>query len=369
MANTLFDPVGQFQRGRQGALDIQAREQDLAMQPKRNQLLDLQIGQAQTGAQQQQTKFDQGQALQRATILNQSARALKGLPLEQRESAAIRLAPKLQEFGIDATQFDNTNLTDQVLDSAIAETQGFISDPSRLSAAQREFEAITEGFTPEEKAEAQRIKAGLSPRAVGSGVITTATTPGLTGSVAESEAEIAGAKEGAKLKQQFKLKPEIEAAVTKAVGEAKIVLDRSESQRSNVIAKNLYDTAMGGLVDALSDTATGPFVGFTPALTANAQIAEGAVAAMAPILKQLFRSAGEGVFTDKDQELLLKMIPTRSTLPEARASQLQNIDAIVRAKLNQQGQLPEGVTEDDISTTMQIHGMTREQVLERLRGR
>jgi hypothetical protein len=54
---------------------------------------------------------------------------------------------------------------------------------------------------------------------------------------------------------------------------------------------------------------------------------------MAPVLKQLFRAAGEGVFTDKDQELLIQMIPTRETNPEARKAMLDNIDAIVRAKL------------------------------------
>jgi hypothetical protein len=54
---------------------------------------------------------------------------------------------------------------------------------------------------------------------------------------------------------------------------------------------------------------------------------------MAPVLKQLFRSSGEGTFTDKDQDLLMEMLPTRKDKPEARAAKLANIDAIVRAKL------------------------------------
>ena len=58
---------------------------------------------------------------------------------------------------------------------------------------------------------------------------------------------------------------------------------------------------------------------------------------MAPVLKQLFRVAGEGVFTDRDQALLLAMIPTRATRPEARNKQIQNIDNIVKAKLGIKG--------------------------------
>lgn len=53
-----------------------------------------------------------------------------------------------------------------------------------------EFEAMTEGMTPEEIKRAKKINLGLDPRAVGSGAITAATTPGLTTAVAGSEATI-----------------------------------------------------------------------------------------------------------------------------------------------------------------------------------
>ena len=96
---------------------------------------------------------------------------------------------------------------------------------------------------------------------------------------------------------------------------------------------DLYETARDGLLKGLASSKTGPVIGRMPAVTSNQQIAEGAVAAMAPVLKQLFRVAGEGIFTDRDQELLLEMIPTRATHPEAIAAQIQNIDNIVKAKL------------------------------------
>lgn len=112
-------------------------------------------------------------------------------------------------------------------------------------------------------------------------------------------------------------------------------------------AYNLYQTARQGLLDGLRGTNTGPIMGRVPAFTSGQQIAQGGVAAMAPVLKQLFRVAGEGVFTDRDQQLLLDMIPTRTANPDAITTQMENIDNIVRAKLRMTGpggggQMPAG---------------------------
>ena len=96
----------------------------------------------------------------------------------------------------------------------------------------------------------------------------------------------------------------------------------------------IYDVSVRSLAESMGNTWTGPAAGLMPAITSNQQIADGAVAAIAPVLKQLFRAAGEGIFTDKDQELLLAMVPTRTDTPDARAAKLLNIDAIVRAKLS-----------------------------------
>jgi hypothetical protein len=98
-------------------------------------------------------------------------------------------------------------------------------------------------------------------------------------------------------------------------------------------ALNLYETAREGLLSGLEGSRTGPFAGRIPAVTEAQQTAEGGVSAMAPVLKQLFRVAGEGVFTDRDQEILIRMIPTRTDHPEARRKKIANIDSIVKAKL------------------------------------
>jgi hypothetical protein len=110
-----------------------------------------------------------------------------------------------------------------------------------------------------------------------------------------------------------------------------------ERQRDLSSALRLYETAREGLLAGLGETKTGPLIGKMPAITSAQQTAQGSVAAMAPILKQLFRVAGEGVFTDRDQQLLIDMIPTRETNPEARKAMIENIDAIVRAKLGLSG--------------------------------
>jgi len=203
-----------------------------------------------------------------------------------------------------------------------------------LTASMREFQSLTKGLTPEEQEKARRVKLGLDPRAGISAQERIAQDTGLAEKVGVSQASIEGAKEAAKLGEQLKLKPDVEAAVKKAVSDVTVMAELAEESRSDSKALNLYEVGVGGLSEALGQTTTGPAVGMFPAVTTSAQIAEGAIAAMAPILKQMFRAAGEGTFTDTDQAMLMNMLPTRKDKPEARVSKLQNIDAIVRAKLS-----------------------------------
>ena len=119
------------------------------------------------------------------------------------------------------------------------------------------------------------------------------------------------------------------AATAAAAATAEQNTERTANQRT----LEVWNVAKQGLVKALFGTETGPIAGRLPALTSGQQIAEGAVAAVAPVLKQLFRSAGEGVFTDRDQQLLLEMVPTRSDHPETINAKLQMIDSVIQAKL------------------------------------
>jgi hypothetical protein len=114
---------------------------------------------------------------------------------------------------------------------------------------------------------------------------------------------------------------------------AKAAAGAAETERSNSAAYSAYETGMRGLAESLGATTTGPVAGLLPAFSDEQRIADGAIAAMAPILKQMFRSAGEGTFTDNDQKLLMDMIPTRQDGPAVQRAKFSNIDSIVRAKL------------------------------------
>lgn len=207
------------------------------------------------------------------------------------------------------------------------------SDPSQLKRyeSQRSVDigGVPHVFDPS--------KGGFFPASVSGGAEGEAPTKVTTDVVADSKAEIASrsarGSESAKLDAQIEKVPGLKAAIAKAEEEVRTQVDTEAAAKKNSITLNMYDTAMTGLTEALSNTNTGPMAGRMPAVTSNQQIAEGAASAMAPILKTLFRTAGEGTFTDKDQELLLNMMPSRKDTPDAIKSKLGNIDAIVRAKL------------------------------------
>lgn len=204
-------------------------------------------------------------------------------------------------------------------------------------AGVRQFESMVKaaGLEPgtEEYQQAALISLGLQPRAGISASERIANDPELAARVAALEEQTTAASERGKLETQEEIKPRVEAAVDRAKAEVAQAVKAEGEQRSNARTLAIYDSAMSNLANALSETTTAPGVGWVPAMTANAQIAEGAQAVMAPILKSMFRTAGEGTFTDQDQKMLMDMIPTRSDLPEARAAKIQAIDAVVRAKL------------------------------------
>lgn len=160
--------------------------------------------------------------------------------------------------------------------------------------------------------------------------------------VGQTPAQKAAQEAAARAQVELQYAPAMEqvrtqGAVTRAQQEAQVKqgAERSAAQYEKDAALRLYEAGMQGLSSGLEGSTTGPIAGRLPAMTSAQQIAEGGVAAMAPILKSMFRTAGEGTFTDKDQDLLMAMIPTRTDTDAAREAKLANIDNIVRAKLGQ----------------------------------
>lgn len=118
------------------------------------------------------------------------------------------------------------------------------------------------------------------------------------------------------------------------LGRERIGADRA-GERAKVDAANkgksdaysTWQTAAGQYFEAHKNAGWGPGIGGAYGMRKQAQ------ASLAPVLKGIFRLSGEGVFSDRDQELLIDMAP-KSWMTDAQAEKaLRNIDAIVRAKM------------------------------------
>jgi len=239
-------------------------------------------------------------------------------------------------------------------------------------------------MTAMEKAAA--IKLRLMPGAVGSSSQTIAGDPSLTESVGDSQASIAGKKEESKLKKGLFFKPLITEAVKKKEIEAK--------RRGDVFTElNAQEAALPGLEDVvgklkmLSSDATFTLGGKTYDVVAKEVFGfstKGAAARdkmismisnqVLPLLRPIFGSQ----FTEREGERLIAALADVNSTPTSRRAQLDSfLDQMKRnietKRLELEGinadngkAQAQGVTEDDITTTMQIHGMTREEVLAKL---
>ncbi|MGH1427446.1 MAG: hypothetical protein ACRBEE_05865 [Arenicella sp.] len=122
-----------------------------------------------------------------------------------------------------------------------------------------------------------------------------------------------------------------------------------KEQRKNLRAYSTFEKAIDNVDSAMDKLfTTGPVVGRFPAVSAEQQTADGAIATLAPVLKQIFRSSGEGVFTDKDQELLMAMVPTRKDEPEARKAKIANIKSVVRSKMGLDESEESQISDEDL---------------------
>jgi hypothetical protein len=372
---TLADVPGAFNRGLQFRQDTQLRPLEIAaaQQNVANAEQNFRAGEQNLRAGEQNMQFNQTKqrALEQDTKFRsddqknldfvRSAILIKSLPDDQKLEALIKNRqtvidnggdPVDSDLGIKAAQAGDFPALNRGLDIIIdrGEKQGIIPQlGGQVSAEQQTFDSLIKDFSEEDKTRAKRVKAGLDERAVGSAIQTIAKT-GTAATIADVETVLASAKETGKLTAQLKLKPEVEAAVIMATGQAKLEVDKIGKNRSNKRALDVYTGAMSNLTKTLDNTITGPFLGLTAGLTSNAQIADGAIAMMLPLMKDVFRGAGEGTFTEGDQQILTNLIPTRSTLKEARVAQIKMIDTIIRSKLSAEPTVSDApLTEDEQS--------------------
>ena len=352
----MVDVLGQLGRGLGLSEQIQQRPQkralaqlglqeaQLGLEQKRQAL-----GQQQIEAGQQQTQFDQSQAVKRAQIINQSAKALKQIDPTQRSSAFKRLSPRLEQFGIDPAQLQGAEFTDELLDNAIASTDGIIRDPSKLTAAQTERQQLLKAIEPAMNEQGQLDKSKLTPESKSAAIALRllppeATTkeerladdPEATERVAKSQARIKGAVEeekkvAAARGENFNELRAAEAAmpgIEEVVGQLRLLVDDATftlgGKAFNRVAKEFGYSATG-------DTARASMV----AMVDNQVL---------PLLRPIFGAA----FTKAEGDSLKAALINPDSTPDSRRAQLDafltQMQRNIETKKNQQqattGQAP-----------------------------
>lgn len=288
---------------------IKAQQRDAALEPLRRKYLEAQTANlTQSGqiaaAQEQraQQQFSQEQQLYNTQHLNIAAKSIAEDP-----TTAMRWVPELKKAGVLAPDASIDGLTpDELRDVATTlakQTDGVLQSYIAQNPKMAELAAQHENQLAEIEAR-MRGEATLKRQEHGFRLGEIAAT-------------------GAQARLTDAAKPVAPKDAAKAAAQ--------QAQLATTL--RLYETARDGLLQGLSGTSTGPVAGRIPAITSAQQIGEGGVAAMAPVLKQIFRVAGEGTFTDRDQALLLQMVPTRVDTAKARQAKIENIDRIVKAKL------------------------------------
>jgi hypothetical protein len=136
-----------------------------------------------------------------------------------------------------------------------------------------------------------------------------------------------------KLEARLEGEPAVTTANKRAEAGVKSEVEAAERTRLNNITYTAWENGITELGRALGQTNTGPGLGWLPAISENQQKADQALASMAPLLKEVFRQAGEGTFTKDDQQILLDMLPDRGSHSGVIQYAINNINNIVRTKL------------------------------------
>jgi len=355
-----FDPVGAFQGARQNrnilAQQGQAIEAERSAAPIRNELSQLKLGQAKVGAERSQTQFDQQQAIQKATIINQSARALKQIDPSQWPAAFAKLEPRLEQFGIPRGTFDAQKITPEALDSVIAETQGFLQDPNKLlSASQRERAQLLKDIQPalddQGRIDPNKLDANSRSAAAALGIVARAGT--VTGRERAATDKDLGEKI---ISFETKLKSSVRQAETeaKARGETVTAVTKAKAAMPSI-------AEVVGKLKLLSDDATFTLAGkgfnriakelgfSTSAGTSRASMISIVDNQVLPLLRPIFGAA----FTKAEGDSLKQALVDPNSTPDSRKAQLDSfLDQMVRNIEVQERELQAGQQTEsgDVST-------------------
>jgi hypothetical protein len=296
---------------------------------RRNALADTQLQGAQMSNQAAQQQLNADQAKFAYAKLKQAVDS--GNPKAFITQQIPDLAAKLQQQGIDINSMDDESvaqLTDQL-------ARKYAGEAGIAPTAQLETIAGSGGSILQRDPTTGALKQVVAPQKADHFAATQAAAD-RRAAEARTHAERMAGEQREFTATQNDLNRQAAVGLKSETANVKQKVIEQQNKR----AYDVYTTGITGLTGGLKGTSTGPLVGRMPAVTTGQQIAEGSIAAMAPVLKALFRNSGEGTFTDKDQELLMEMLPTRKDSADARAAKVANIDAIVRAKLGMPAQTP-----------------------------
>jgi hypothetical protein len=342
----------------------QQAEQQAALAPLQQQLLQQRVSAGQQAMTQQEedrilrSVAEFGTKLKPVLASGDTDRAQSMLTQRLQELQAQGLPTNETVDAITAIRSGNPQQVMQAIDSAqqIAQQRGLTGAPT-VSVGQRDFEtkvALVENdpelTTPAAKAAA--VDLGLKARASQSAQERIAESPELTQAVAESQAEITGATEAAKLGKQLKHKPAIQKAVKLAEAEAKergeTLTDLARMEASLPGVREVVDELL-----ELSNVATSTLAGrafdaivkesgFGSTKGANARAKLIAIVdnQVLPLLKETFGAA----FTVQEGENLKASLVDPNASPEQKRQQLEAFlaqkERNVRTKQTQLGQQP-----------------------------
>ena len=157
---------------------------------------------------------------------------------------------------------------------------------------------------------------------------------GLTAAqIPQQKAAEEGAKETAKLNAQIKISPRLQKEIAMAVETGKNEIKAGVIEKDQQRTFSAYRTAMDNVLSAAGNTDTGPLIGRLPALSTNQQLLQGAIDILKAQLKAIIRIAGEGNWSDKDQQMVDNMALSRTDTAEAFQLKAAQLDAYLMARL------------------------------------
>lgn len=330
-----------FNRVKQQRIQNQRLPGQMLAQDLSNRLMEQQVARGGIDLENAENQRDIA-SLAQFSILNKDAlqQANEGdsTALQQALQARIQqLGPERSQQSQEALQLIQAGQGQQAAsllgNSVDLAARSGLLNQSQLTAGQRDRQALITDLQSDDPniVQSAKVALGIAPRAATSAQERIAASPDVTKQVAESEAQIAGAKEGATLEQQRQKLPDIKAAVKDAELTAKkqneVFTDLNRAKAGlpgleQVVGKlkELAPIATSTLSGKAFDFAAKELgFGGTKGATARAKFIATIDNQVLPLLRETFGAA----FTAAEGDRLRDALADPDASPEAKIAQLE----------------------------------------------